>query len=71
VAQLVRSATFFIPASIGAQDGALLIIGAAITGQPSFGLTVALARRIREIVWAVWGLAVFYFLKPQANEPEA
>jgi putative membrane protein len=70
VAQLVRSATFFIPASIGAQDGALLIIGAAITGQPSFGLTVALARRIREIVWAVWGLAVFYLLKPQANEPE-
>ena len=73
VAQLVRSATFFIPASIGAQEGAFLIVGAAITGQPSFGLTVALARRIREIVWAIWGLAVFYLLKPPMNDvpPEA
>jgi putative membrane protein len=71
VAQLVRSATFFIPASIGAQEGAFLIVGAAITGQPSFGLTVALARRIREIVWSVWGLSVFYLLKPQMKEPEA
>jgi putative membrane protein len=70
VAQLVRSATFFIPASIGAQEGAFLIVGAAITGQPSFGLTVALARRIREIVWTAWGLAVFYLLKPQIDETE-
>ena len=70
VAQLVRSATFFIPASIGAQEGAFLIVGAAITGQPSFGLTVALARRVREIVWAVWGLAVFYLLKPQIGDTE-
>lgn len=73
VAQLVRSATFFIPASIGAQEGAFLIVGAAITGQPSFGLTVALARRIRELIWTIWGLAVFYLLKPQIdeNEPES
>jgi uncharacterized protein (TIRG00374 family) len=70
VAQLVRSATFFIPASIGAQEGAFLVVGAAITGQPSFGLTVALARRIREIVWTAWGLAVFYLLKPQIDDAE-
>jgi uncharacterized protein (TIRG00374 family) len=70
VAQLVRSATFFIPASIGAQEGAFLIAGAAITGQPSFGLTVAIARRVREIVWAIWGLAVFYMLKPRLTEPQ-
>jgi uncharacterized protein (TIRG00374 family) len=67
VAQLVRSATFFIPASIGAQEGAFMIVGAAITGQPSFGLTVSLARRIREIAWSVWGLAVFYLLKPDID----
>jgi uncharacterized protein (TIRG00374 family) len=70
VAQLVRSATFFIPASIGAQEGAFLVVGAAITGTPSFGLTVALARRIREIVWTAWGLAVFYLLKPQIDDTE-
>ena len=71
VAQLVRSATFFIPASIGAQEGAFLVVGAAITGQPSFGLTVALARRIREIVWTMWGLAVFFLHKPQIDEQDA
>jgi uncharacterized protein (TIRG00374 family) len=70
VAQLVRSATFFIPASIGAQEGAFLVVGAAITGQPSFGLTVALARRIRELVWTAWGLAVFYLLRPQIEQSE-
>lgn len=70
VAQLVRSATFFIPASIGAQEGAFMVVGAAITGQPSFGLTIALARRIREIVWTAWGLAVFYLLKPQIDDTE-
>lgn len=69
VAQLVRSATFFIPASLGAQEGAFMLVGAAITGQPSFGLTVALARRIREIVWSIWGLAVFYLLKPMPGDP--
>lgn len=69
VAQLVRSATFFVPASLGAQEGAFLLVGAAITGQPSFGLTIALARRIREIAWSIWGLLVFYLLKPVPEDP--
>ena len=42
VTQLVRAATFVIPASIGAQEGAFLVIGTAITGQPSLALAMAL-----------------------------
>jgi uncharacterized protein (TIRG00374 family) len=64
VAQLVRAGTFFIPASIGAQEGAFLVIGSALTGSPALGLAAALVRRIREILWILWGFAVFWLLKP-------
>ena len=62
--QLVRAGTFFIPASIGAQEGAFVIIGGAISGSPSAGLAAGVIRRIREIIWIGWGVLVFYILKP-------
>ncbi len=58
VAQLVRAGTFFIPASIGAQEGAFLLVYTAITGSPALGIAVALVRRLREILWIGWGVAV-------------
>ena len=69
VAQLVRTGTFFIPASIGAQEGAFLLVCAAMTGSPALGVAVAVVRRIREIVWIVWGmgLGLMYTLKPAAE----
>ncbi len=54
--QLVRTGTFFIPASIGAQEGAFMVISAAITGSPALGVAVAVVRRFREILWILWGL---------------
>ncbi len=57
VAQMVRAATFFIPASLGAQDGAVMLIAGAITGDAGSGLAVALLRRARELVWILAGLA--------------
>jgi len=68
VAQMVRSALFFIPGAIGAQEGAMVLIGTAITGSPTLGLATALIRRLREIIWIAWGLAVFYILKPAEAE---
>ena len=67
VAQLVRTGTFFIPASIGAQEGAFLIIGSAVTGSPALGFTVAIVRRIREIIWIIWGLLMFYIANPKTT----
>jgi uncharacterized membrane protein YbhN (UPF0104 family) len=66
VAQLVRAGTFFIPSSIGAQEGALLLICTRITGDVSLGLAVSLIRRSREILWILLGLALWwwYCLKP-------
>ena len=66
VAQLVRAGTFFIPASIGAQEGAFLLVFSAMTGLPALGIAVAVVRRIREVTWIVWGfaLASLFSLKP-------
>ncbi|MFT5176801.1 MAG: hypothetical protein ACI8W7_004999 [Gammaproteobacteria bacterium] len=58
MAQMVRASTFFIPASIGAQEGAIMLFTAALTGQASSGLAVALLRRAREILWVLAGLCV-------------
>ena len=55
-AQLVRAGTFFIPASIGAQEGVFLLIFGAMTGSPALGAAVAVVRRLREIIWILWGL---------------
>ncbi len=66
-AQLVRAGTFFIPASIGAQEGAFLVIGTAITGSPALGIAAAIVRRVREIIWVAWGLVMFYLLKPEGS----
>ncbi len=62
VAQMVRSAVFFIPAGIGAQEGTFLVICGAITGNPALGLAASVVRRIREVLWIVLGLlaAAFY-----------
>lgn len=58
LAQLARAGAFFIPASLGAQEGAFVLVTAALTGDPSLGLASSLLRRAREIVVALWGLAL-------------
>lgn len=67
IAQLVRSGTFFIPASLGFQEGAFLIVIGAMTGQGVLGLAVAMIRRFREIVWIMWGMLLggFSSFSPQ------
>ncbi|MCZ6765100.1 MAG: flippase-like domain-containing protein [Alphaproteobacteria bacterium] len=57
-AQLVRASTFFVPASLGAQESAFVLVVTAITGNPALGLAVAIVRRGREIVWIAIGLAI-------------
>jgi uncharacterized membrane protein YbhN (UPF0104 family) len=56
VAQMVRTGAFFIPAAIGVQEGAFLLICGAITGSAPIGVAVSVVRRIREIIWIAWGL---------------
>lgn len=56
VTQLVRTGAFFIPLSLGAQEGAIVLVVNALTGNPAAGLSAALVRRARELLWVVWGL---------------
>jgi uncharacterized protein (TIRG00374 family) len=69
-AQLVRAGTFFIPASIGAQEGVFLLIYGAMTGSPTLGAAVAVVRRLREIMWILWGLLLgsIYTFEPAGDE---
>ena len=56
--QLVRAGTFFIPASLGAQDGAIMLVMRVMTGDALAGLALALVRRARELIWVLAGLLV-------------
>ena len=58
VVLLVRTVFFLIPAGVGVQEGAFIIVCQAITGVPTIGVAVALIRRFRELVWIFLGLAV-------------
>lgn len=58
MAQLVRAGTFFIPASLGVQEGALMLVMRAMTGDALAGLALALVRRGRELLWVLAGLLV-------------
>ncbi|MEQ8659257.1 MAG: flippase-like domain-containing protein [Gammaproteobacteria bacterium] len=64
--QLVRTATFFIPAGLGTQEGAFLIGVGALTGVASAGVATALVRRCRDLVWigASLALASLYHVTP-------
>ena len=72
VVQLVRAGTFLIPAGIGANEVGFILMIQALTGLPSLGLAAALARRAREALWIVWGLAVSWWLSatPPVTVPE-
>jgi glycosyltransferase 2 family protein len=53
---LARAATFFVPAHLGAQDGATSFAFRIFYGDPTFGIAVALLRRARELAWALISL---------------
>jgi glycosyltransferase 2 family protein len=56
--ELVRAGTFFIPAGLGSQEAVFMIATGAIAGQPTLGVAAALIRRVREIVWLIWGFSI-------------
>ncbi|HEY7990731.1 MAG TPA: lysylphosphatidylglycerol synthase domain-containing protein [Stellaceae bacterium] len=68
-----RSAAFVIPGGLGAQDGALLILGAALGLGPEAGLVLALTKRLREMVLGLPALATGYamFARPVTDAARA
>ena len=58
VNQMVRAVTFFVPANLGTQDSALIVLAGAITGMPETGVALAAVKRLREIVFVIWGFGL-------------
>lgn len=56
LSQLVRVGSFFIPLSIGAQEGGLILIFVSMGMTGDMGLAVSFVRRIKELVWVGFGL---------------
>ncbi len=57
----IKGGTFFIPGSLGAQDAGNLLLVTAFGYSEVTGITFALLRRFRELVWIGIGLVCFAF----------
>lgn len=56
LAVVIKGGAFFIPGSIGAQEGGYLLLLMAHGYSDLAGITFAILRRVRELVWIVIGL---------------
>ncbi len=61
--QVLRIMTFFIPSSIGAQEGGIVLIFMQFGFNQSLGFTFALIRRIREMIWIAIGLTLWAMIE--------
>ncbi len=59
----IKGGTFFIPGSLGAQEGGYTLLLMSFGYTEVTGITFALIRRLREILWIVIGLACLMALK--------
>lgn len=62
LSSLIKGGTFFIPGSLGPQDAGNLLLVTAFGYSEVAGITFALLRRFREIVWIVVGLGCLALL---------
>ena len=68
----IKGGTFFIPGSLGAQEGGYTLLLMSFGYTDVTGITFALIRRLREILWILFGLGCLMMLKgtnlPTATE---
>jgi uncharacterized protein (TIRG00374 family) len=61
--QVLRIVTFFIPSSVGAQEGGIVLIFSQFGYASPVSLTFALIRRLREILWIGLGLSLWSLME--------
>ena len=66
---LIKGSAFFIPGSLGAQEGGYLLLLVAFGHDDVTGITFALLRRLREIVWIIVGLVFLAVLRDRNDPP--
>lgn len=69
--QAVGSAAFVVPAALGVQEGAFVVIGAALGLAPVTALALATARRLRDVVVFFPGLVAWHWSATRVRDPES
>ena len=73
--QLVKVGSFYIPMSLGTQEGGLIVIFTALGLSGDLGLAVSFVRRIKDLIWVSVGILMGWSLafkpeKAQADNSE-
>jgi uncharacterized protein (TIRG00374 family) len=66
----VKGGTAFIPGSVGGQEVGTLVLLVAFGYSEGVAVAFAIVRRIREIVWIIFGLAALALENRRAYQPE-
>ncbi len=69
--QAASSAAFVVPAALGVQEGAFVVIGAALGLDPVTALALATARRLRDVVVFFPGLLAWHRSETRTRDPES
>jgi uncharacterized protein (TIRG00374 family) len=70
IATFIKGGTFFVPGSIGAQEAGTLLLMAGYGYSDVTGMTFALLRRVRELIWIGIGLLCLAFTMQVARLSE-
>ncbi len=65
--QVLRIVTFFIPSSVGVQEGGIVLIFSQFGFASGPSLAFALIRRVREILWVALGLSLWSLVKDKTK----
>jgi putative membrane protein len=69
--QAVSSLAFFVPAALGVQEGAFIVIGAALGLDATAALALATARRLRDAIVFFPGLLAWHWAERRARDVES
>lgn len=61
--QAIRAAAFAVPAGLGVQEGGFVVLGMALGLSPEISLALSLAKRFRELLVGLPGLATWQLLE--------
>jgi len=69
LAQTVRSAAFALPGAYGVQEGGFILLGALVGVPADLALTASLAKRLRELLVGLPGLAFYQLSEGRLRAP--
>jgi glycosyltransferase 2 family protein len=67
LAVIIDTLLFFIPARLGTQEGGKYVIFQMLGLDPHTGLALGFVRRLRDVVWALVGIAILGYLQKRPD----